>query len=404
MINIALLGFGTVGSGVAEVIDQNRKLIETRLGEDINVKYILDLRDFPDSPYADCIVHDISVIIGDDTVSIVAEMMGGVHPAADFTRACLEAGKSVVTSNKAVVAAVGDELLGVARDHGVRYLFEASVGGGIPVLRPLIDDLADNEIKSVAGILNGTTNFILTDMKKRGTSFDAVLRLAQELGYAEADPSADVDGFDAARKIIILAAIAYGKLLSLDAVSVEGIRNIPAEDVSLLATAGISIKLIAYAEKTENGKIYAAVSPRAVLPACPLCHVDDVFNGVLIDCNMLGETMFYGRGAGKLPTASAVVSDIIDAAERPLARPARLMWMPAAEDDIATPTDFACRRCFILDGEPREIPAVCTADGAVTVEGEGGSAVITTKALTDEETSAVIGSLGDACRRCYKVI
>ncbi len=404
MINIALLGFGTVGSGVAEVIDQNRKLIETRLGEDVNVKYILDLRDFPDSPYADRIVHDISVIIGDDTVSIVAEMMGGVHPAADFTRACLEAGKSVVTSNKAVVAAVGDELLCVAHDHGVRYLFEASVGGGIPVLRPLIDDLADNEIKSVAGILNGTTNFILTDMKKRGTSFDAVLRLAQELGYAEADPSADVDGFDAARKIIILAAIAYGKLLSLDAVSVEGIRNIPAEDVSLLATAGISIKLIAYAEKTENGKIYAAVSPRAVLPACPLCHVDDVFNGVLIDCNMLGETMFYGRGAGKLPTASAVVSDIIDAAERPLARPARLMWMPAAEDDIATSADFACRRCFILDGEPREIPAVCTENGVVTVEGEGGFAVITTKALTDEETSAVIGLLGDACRRCYKVI
>lgn len=404
MINIALLGFGTVGSGVAEVIDQNRKLIETRLGEEINVKYILDLRDFPDSPYADRIVHDISAILGDADVSIVAEMMGGVHPAADFTRACLEAGKSVVTSNKAVVAAVGDELLGIARQNGVRYLFEASVGGGIPVLRPLIDDLADNEIRSVAGILNGTTNFILTEMKNNGTPFETVLSRAQRLGYAEADPSADVDGFDAARKIIILAAIAYGKLLPLEAVSVEGIRNIPAEDVSLLATAGISVKLIAYAEKTKDGKIYAAVSPRAVLPACPLCHVDDVFNGVLIDCNMLGETMFYGRGAGKLPTASAVVADIIDAAERPNAEPARLMWSAAGADDVAAPASHACRRCFILNGEPSEIPAAFTEAGTLTVEGEGGSAFITAKALTDDETLKAIKTLGAACRRSYKVI
>lgn len=404
MINIALLGFGTVGSGVAEVIDQNRKLIETRLGEEINVKYILDLREFPQSPYADRIVHDISVILGDDSVSIVAEMMGGVHPAADFTRACLEAGKSVVTSNKAVVAALGDELLCVAREHGVRYLFEASVGGGIPVLRPLIDDLADNEISSMAGILNGTTNFILTEMKNSGTPFDTVLRRAQELGYAEADPSADVDGFDAARKIIILAAIAYGKLLPLEAVSVEGIRNIPAEDVALLATAGISVKLIAYAERTKDGRIYAAVSPRAVLPACPLCHVDDVFNGVLISCNMLGDAMFYGRGAGKLPTASAVVADIIDAAERPSAKPARLNWSPSAADDVAPAAAAVCRRCFILDGEPSEIPAVCTEDGTLTVEGEGGSAIITAKAMNEEETAAVLAILGSACRRCYKVI
>lgn len=404
MINVALLGFGTVGSGCAEVIEKNQKTITARLGDTVRVKYILDLRDFPDSPYADRIVHDFAVIRDDPEVSIVAEMMGGVHPAADFTRECLMAGKSVVTSNKAVVAALGDELLKVARANNVRYLFEASVGGGIPVVRPLIDELSDNEINSVAGILNGTTNYILTEMKRNGTPFDEVLRNAQKLGYAEADPSADVDGFDAARKIIILAAIAYGKLLPLDAVSVEGIRNIPSSDVALLASAGISLKLVAYAERNREGRIYAAVAPRAVLPSCPLCHVDDVFNGVLIEGNVLGETMFYGRGAGKLPTASAVVSDIIDAAERPGIVQQRLEWTRADAGDIAARDSFCCRRCFLLDGEPDRIPELCTGDGVMMIDGDGGCAIVTAAPIDDRNTEAAVRELGAHCRRVYKVI
>ncbi len=404
MINIALLGFGTVGSGCAEVIEKNQKIISARLGDGVRVKYILDLRDFPDSPYADRIVHDFGVIRDDPEISIVAEMMGGVHPAADFTRECLVRGKSVVTSNKAVVAALGDELLEIARQNNVRYLFEAAVGGGIPVVRPLIDELSDNEINSLAGILNGTTNYILTEMKRNGTPFDTVLRRAQELGYAEADPSADVDGFDAARKIIILAAIAYGKLLPLEAVSVEGIRNIPAADVALLASAGISVKLIAYAERGADGRIYAAAGPRAVLPSCPLCHVDDVFNGVLIEGNMLGETMFYGRGAGKLPTASAVVSDIIDAAERPGVLQQRLVWSKADASDIADAGSYSCRRCFVLDGEPDAIPASCTGEGVMMIDGDGVSAIITAARLNDSEAAETENCLGAHCRRAYKVI
>lgn len=404
MVNIALLGFGTVGSGCAEVITKNEKIIAARLGDTVRIKYILDLRDFPDSPFGDRIVHDFSVIRDDTEVSIVAEMMGGVHPAADFTRECIEAGKSVVTSNKAVVAALGDELLDLARHHGVRYLFEAAVGGGIPVIRPLIDELSDNEINSVAGILNGTTNYILTEMKLNGTPFDTVLHRAQELGYAEADPSADVDGWDAARKILILAAIAYGKLLPLDAVKVEGIRDIPAEDVSLLAEAGVSVKLVAYAEKEPDGTIYASVGPSAVMPTCPLCHVDGVFNGVLIDGNVLGETMFYGRGAGKLPTASAVVSDIIDAAERPVTAQQRLEWKKATPCDIADGTLFRARRCFILSGEPTDIPEVCAGEGVVSIGGEGRSAIITSAELTDDEAMFATARLGESCLRVYRVI
>ncbi len=404
MINIAILGFGTVGSGCAEVITRNSKIITARIGDTINIKYILDLREFPDSPFADRIVHDFAVIRDDPEISIVDEMMGGVHPAADFTRECLMAGKSVVTSNKAVVAAVGDELLDIARQKGVRYLFEAAVGGGIPVIRPLIDELADNEINSIAGILNGTTNYILTEMRK-GTPFDSVLRRAQQMGYAEADPSADVDGFDAARKIIILAAIAYGKLLPLESVFVEGIRNIPSEDVSLVAQLGASVKLIAYTMKDPGtGKIYAAVTPRVVMPSCPLCHVDDVFNGVLIDGNVLGETMFYGRGAGKLPTASAVVSDIIDAAERPGAVQQRLMWKKTVPEDIADRDEYRCRRCFILTNDALEQLTAHVGQKVQCVNHDGMTAAVTEDALTDSEASYAAKMLGKACLRVYRVI
>lgn len=345
MINIALLGFGVVGGGVAEVIDANRAIIEERLGDSVNIKYILDLREFPGHRYADRIVHKIDVILADPEVCVVAEMMGGVHPAADFTRACLEAGKSVVTSNKAVVADCGDELLKLAAEKGVRYLFEASVGGGIPVLRTLINDLSSNEILSIRGILNGTTNYILTEMTEgskggvEGPAYADVLREAQKLGYAEADPTADVGGFDAARKIVILAALAWSKLASLDDVAIRGITEISADDIRRAEAAGCRIKLIAEAEKTADGKLALSVAPRFVPETALLSSVNGVFNAVQIRGNMLGDAVFYGRGAGRDATASAVVSDIIDAAEKKFAYPPRLRWTRATAADIARPAD-----------------------------------------------------------------
>ncbi len=368
MINIALLGFGTVGGGVAELLTKNEKIITARLGDSINVKYILDLREFPDSPFADRIVHDFNVILNDPEVSVVAEMMGGVHPASDFSRAALMAGKSVVTSNKAVVADCGDELLAIARERGVRYLFEASVGGGIPVIRPLTDDLASNEIDSVCGILNGTTNFILNEMTENGTDFDTVLKQAQALGYAEADPTADVDGFDAARKILILAALAYGKLASLDDVSIRGIRGVDIADVAVAEQLGCRLKLIADVRLDSDGKILATVAPRFVRLSCPLSHVDGVFNGVLVRGNMVGEAMFYGPGAGKLPTASAVAADIIDAAERKFAAPPRLEWKKADKSDLvpADPSLEGKNFCHIFDSEEKALAAAGAAGQKVS--------------------------------------
>ena len=311
MVNIALLGFGVVGSGTAEVLTENKKIIEERLGREYNLKYILDLREFPDSPFGDRVVHDFNTILNDPEVSIVAEMMGGSHPAYDFTKACLMAGKNVVTSNKEVVSTFGVELCEIAKQNGVRYLFEASVGGGIPIIRPLINDLSSNKINKISGILNGTTNYILTSMRDKGESFEDALKKAQQLGYAEANPSADVDGIDAARKTVILAALASGKLIDPKSIHVEGITKITLQDTKFAEQFGYTIKLIGYTELTADGLI-AFVSPRMVPATNPLCRIDDVFNGVLVDANMVGEVMFYGPGAGKLPTASAVVADIID--------------------------------------------------------------------------------------------
>ena len=269
MISIALLGFGCVGSGTAEVLTENKKLIEARLGCEYEIKYILDLREFPDSPFGALVVHDFKTILEDDEVSVVAEMMGGSHPAYDFTKACLEAGKSVVTSNKEVVANFGVELCEIAAAHGVRYMFEASVGGGIPIIRPMMTDLASNKINKINGILNGTTNFILTAMRDDGKSFSDALGEAQKLGYAEANPAADVEGKDAARKTVILGAIATGKLVSPEDISTEGITKISLDDVELAQTLGYSIKLIGHAEEKE-GKLLACVSPMAVKYASTL--------------------------------------------------------------------------------------------------------------------------------------
>ncbi len=325
MTNIALLGFGTVGSGVAEVLTNNHQQIFDKMGQDINIKYILDLREFPEHPLGDRVVHDFNKIANDPDVSIVVEMMGGVHPAYDFTMAAIQAGKNVVTSNKAVVAAYGPELLMEARNRGVRYLFEASVGGGIPILRPLTELTAYDEITEISGILNGTTNYILTAMKTTGVSFDEALATAQRLGYAEADPSADVDGFDTCRKICILASIAFGHLVPHDVVKTVGIRHITAEDVKRAEENDCAIKLVGRAVRTDEG-IHMSVEPIAVRRGHPLYAIEDVFNGIMVRSKITGDLLFYGKGAGKLPTAGAVVSDIVDIAVQGASQPCQPLW------------------------------------------------------------------------------
>ena len=315
MVNVAILGFGTVGSGVAEVLTKNGGLIDQRVDDLLRLKYILDVRDFPDSPYKDCFVKDFSVIENDPEVDIVVETIGGAKIALDFTTRALKAGKSVVTSNKELVATHGYELLQLAKEHGVSYLFEASVGGGIPILRPLTSCLAANELTQVTGILNGTTNYILTRMIRAGLTFEQALKEAQDNGYAERDPSADILGFDACRKVCILASLCFGKHVYPDQVHTEGITEITLEDVEYAKDWGGVIKLLGRARKSEDGKhIYAIVSPAFVDHHSQLASVDDVFNAILVRGDAIGDVVFYGRGAGKLPTASAVVGDVIDCA------------------------------------------------------------------------------------------
>lgn len=315
MINIAIMGHGVVGSGVAEILLQNSQHITDKAKNEINIKYILDLRDFDDLSYSNKFIKDFNIILEDSTVEIVVEVMGGIHPAYEYVKQCLTANKSVVTSNKELVAAKGDELLALAEENNVNFLFEASVGGGIPILRPMAQCLAANNLLEVTGILNGTTNFIMTKMFKESMSFDDALHLAQKLGYAERDPSADVDGHDACRKICILASLAFGKHIYPEQVFTEGISNITRTDVAYAASCGRVIKLIGHAKSDENGKIYASVYPALIRNEHPLAGVDDVFNAIMLVGDYIGEVMFYGRGAGKLPTASAVVADIIDCAK-----------------------------------------------------------------------------------------
>ena len=351
MKKIAILGFGVVGSGVAEVLTQNKNIIENKLNEEIEIKYILDLRDFPDSPFGDKVIHNFDTILNDDEISIVVEMMGGSHPAYDFSKASLLAGKNVVTSNKEVVAKFGTELLQIAKEKNVRYLFEASVGGGIPIIRPINNDLVSNKITGIDGILNGTTNYILTQMNEHGTSFEAALKDAQAKGYAEADPTADVEGIDAARKIIILSSLSFGKCISPDKVTREGITKVTTEDFAIAKSLGYTIKLIGHSELI-NGKILATVSPRFIPLSNPLAHISDVYNGILVEANMLDKVLFYGKGAGKLPTASAVVADIMDIAEKMSNEQAPIIeWANATDDDIANINDYLCKRCIIANGQ-----------------------------------------------------
>ncbi len=314
MINVAVLGFGTVGSGVVELIDMNKKHISAKLENELNVKYILDIRDFPDSPYKDKFVKDFSVIENDPDIKVVAEVIGGATFAYDYTVRALKAGKSVVTSNKELVAQKGYELLALAKEHNVNYFFEASVGGGIPLIRPMHRCMAANEITEFYGILNGTTNFILTKMIEDNMPFEAALKTAQELGYAEADPTADVEGIDACRKMCILSSLAFGHHVYPKDVYAEGISKISLDDVAIADEKGYSIKLIGQAENYGDS-IKAMVSPALVPHTSLLSGVKDVFNSVLIKGNAVGDVFLCGRGAGKLPTASAVVADILDAAK-----------------------------------------------------------------------------------------
>lgn len=334
MINIAILGHGVVGSGVVEVLGKNGAGIQRKAGDEINIKYILDLRSFPELAYADKFVTSYDPIIADDSVSVVVEVMGGLHPAYDYVKAALEKGKSVVTSNKELVAAKGAELLKIAKEKNVNFLFEASVGGGIPIIKPLHQCLGANEIHEIAGILNGTTNFILTKMIKEGSDFQSALKTAQELGYAEANPAADVEGIDACRKICILAALAFGTHIYPDGVYTQGITEITLEDVQYAGDWGGAIKLIGHAKNGEGGKVMARVSPAFVPASSQLATVDDVFNGILVRGDATGDVVFYGKGAGKLPTASAVVSDIIDVikAEGTINT---LQWEDSAENILA---------------------------------------------------------------------
>ena len=314
MINIAVLGYGTVGSGVVEVIEKNKDVIDKRAGEEIYVKYILDLRDFPGDPYQDRVVHDYQVILNDPSVSIICETMGGNEPAFTFSMQALKAGKSVCTSNKELVANHGAELIRTAREHDCNYLFEASVGGGIPIIRPINAALTAERIELICGILNGTTNYILTKMAEEGTDFAACLKEAQEKGYAERNPEADVEGYDACRKIAILVSLMTGKTARYEEIYTEGITKITREDFLYAAKMKKTIKLLASARQVDD-KYYAMVAPFLVGEENPLHSVNDVFNAIFIRGNTLGDSMYYGRGAGKLPTASAVVSDVIDCAK-----------------------------------------------------------------------------------------
>jgi len=334
MIEIAVLGHGVVGSGVAELLSKNAAGIAKRAGTEINVKYILDVREFPDCPYKDKFTKDFDSIVKDPDIKVIVEVMGGVYPAYDYVMAGLRAGKSAVTSNKELVAEKGAELLKTAKENGVNFLFEASVGGGIPIIRPLHQCLAANEIDEIAGILNGTTNFILTKMIKESMHFDAALKMAQELGYAEADPTADVDGHDSCRKICILASLAFGAHIYPELVLTEGIRNITPNDVLYAENAGCVIKLIGQAHRTADGKIFVRVSPALVPHESQLSSVDDVFNAILVRGDSTGDVVFYGKGAGKFPTASAVVGDVIDCIKAK-GHIDSLYWTDSGKDNVA---------------------------------------------------------------------
>lgn len=398
MVNVAIMGFGTIGSGVAEVLDQNRSEIEKSAGQEIALKYVLDLREFPDSPQADKIIHDFKVIEEDPEVQVVVETMGGLNPAYPFVKASLLAGKHVVTSNKALVAAHGTELLKIAREKQVNFFFEASVGGGIPIIRPLYRCLTGEKIEAVTGILNGTTNYILTKMDKEGATFAGALKEAQELGYAEQNPEADVEGHDTGRKIAILTAMATGKAVDYEEIYTEGITGITDLDFKYADKLGTSIKLLGSA-RIESGTVHAWVAPVMIGKEHPLYSVGDAFNGILIRGNMLGTTMFYGSGAGKLPTAGAVVADIIEAVQNQ-DRNVPLGW--TSEKLAIADMESSSHRYFLrISGKAavseRRLGIIFGPVKTIELEGLNEFAVLTGK-MSESEFKAGVSAFEKECR------
>ena len=357
MAKIAVLGYGVVGSGTVEVFYKNRENLEKKAGEPLDIKYILDLRDFPDSPYADKFTKDFNVILNDPEVTVVTEVIGGINPSYDFVKSSLLAGKSVVTSNKELVAKKGAELLTIAREKNVNFFFEASVGGGIPIIKPIHACLEANEIKEIAGILNGTTNFILTKMFRDGMAFDEALKIAQELGYAERNPAADVEGMDACRKICILASLSFGRHVYPENVHTEGITKVTPEDVDYMDSYNAKIKLIGCARREDNNEISIGVFPAVIKDESQLSGVSDVFNAILVRGDATGDVVFYGKGAGKLPTPSAVVSDIVSAVKHTTTSRS-LDWADSEQSFIRPFEQFTCGNYIrLLSKNPEETKA-----------------------------------------------
>lgn len=345
MIQVAVMGHGVVGSGVVEVLLSHHDSITKRAKEEINVKYILDLREFPGLPYSDRFTKDFEVIVNDPDIRVVVEVMGGVHPAFEFVSRCLSQGKSVVTSNKELVAEKGAALLKLAEENNANFLFEASVGGGIPIIRPMVQCLAANEVKQISGILNGTTNFILTKMIKEQMSFEDALALAQKLGYAERNPAADIEGHDSCRKICILASLAFGRHVYPNQVHTEGITGVTLADVEYAESFGSVIKLLGCTHKLLDGKVAIMTAPYLISHESQLASVDDVFNAIMVEGDETGDVLFYGKGAGKFPTASAVVADVIDCAKHLDARK-YLSWAEGGDDVVADYRELTVRKYF----------------------------------------------------------
>lgn len=383
MAKIAVLGYGTVGSGVVEVLETNKDSITKRAGREIEVKSVLDLRDFPGDPIQEKIVHDVDVIINDPEIEVVVEVMGGVEPAFTFVKRALEAGKSVCTSNKALVATHGPELLEMAKKRNLNFMFEASVGGGIPIIRPLNQSLTADEITKITGILNGTTNYILTKMDKEGSTYEETLKEAQELGYAERNPEADVEGFDACRKIAILTSLAYGSTVKFEEIRTEGITKITTKDFKYAEKLGYVVKLLATSCK-ENDKVYAITAPFMINSTHPLYNVNDVLNGIYIHGNVIGNVMFFGAGAGKLPTASAVVADVVDCVKH---KGKNVMTVWSVEKLELGDADDEVRKFFVrVKGNVSDLSAVNAAFGnvqTVTVDGIDGEFGFITEPMSE---------------------
>ena len=400
MVDVAIIGHGVVGSGVAEIIINHNELISQKAKRNINLKYILDIREFEGLPYSDKFVKDFDTILNDDDVKVVVETAGGATFAYEYVKACLLRGKSVVTSNKELVALKGAELLKIAQDNNINFLFEASVGGGIPVLRPIAQCLAANDLSEITGILNGTTNFILTKMIKENMQFDDALSMAQRLGYAERDPSADIDGHDAARKICILASLAFGKHIYPEQIKTEGIRGMKLSDVELASQMGYVTKLIGHS-KVLGDKVSASVSPAVIPTSSVISNVEDVFNIIKVRGDAIGDVAFYGRGAGKLPTASAVVADVIDCVKHLAARK-YLFWEDGDDNYVANADDVAFDYMVITNSANSDAlkDAFTCSESAQKDE----SAAVIIEKITKNNIVAKLASLGIDDYRIFRVI